>query len=239
MTKKRSTKKSGDPSSGVSSGSTDKAHRSAGLREAGSTATLLMEVAERLFAERGVEAVTLQSILEESGQKNRSALHYYFGSRSDLVTQLLQMRLACTNALRNQYLDVLERDGRSRNVREILYATTRPLVDVVRHESWGAHYIRVLAQANLSPALRAPGDVAPDVQTAIVRTRQLLVEALPELPEHIVETRFAMVVDTTIYRFAHLVHEHGAKALTEDVVGQLVDFTAGAMTGPVTSLEDI
>ena len=50
----------------------------------------LLAVAERLFAERGVENVALTQIVAESGQKNRSALHYHFGSRGDVLTAVLR-----------------------------------------------------------------------------------------------------------------------------------------------------
>ena len=42
----------------------------------------LLLVAVRLFAERGVEAVSMRTINSEAGTKNKSAVHYHFGSKA-------------------------------------------------------------------------------------------------------------------------------------------------------------
>ncbi|MEH6581360.1 MAG: TetR/AcrR family transcriptional regulator [Halioglobus sp.] len=45
----------------------------------------ILETAERLFAERGVENVSLNEINKTAGQKNTSALHYHFSNRQGLL----------------------------------------------------------------------------------------------------------------------------------------------------------
>ncbi|HLK24317.1 MAG TPA: TetR family transcriptional regulator, partial [Caulobacteraceae bacterium] len=59
----------------------------------GTTAELL-DLAERMFAEGGVENVALTQIVAASSQRNRSALHYHFGSREGVLSALLDRRLA-------------------------------------------------------------------------------------------------------------------------------------------------
>ncbi|MBA1675998.1 helix-turn-helix transcriptional regulator, partial [Escherichia coli] len=53
----------------------------------------LLNVAERLFAAEGVEQVALTRIVSVSGKKNRSALHYHFGTREAVVAAVLDRRL--------------------------------------------------------------------------------------------------------------------------------------------------
>ena len=48
-----------------------------------------MYAAERLFAERGIDAVSLRTINTEAGY-SVAALHYHFGTRDGLVKALLQ-----------------------------------------------------------------------------------------------------------------------------------------------------
>ena len=48
-----------------------------------------MDAAERLFAERGIDAVSLRTINTEAGY-SVAALHYHFGTRDGLVKALLQ-----------------------------------------------------------------------------------------------------------------------------------------------------
>jgi AcrR family transcriptional regulator len=45
--------------------------------------------ARRLFAERGVGAVTVRDILTEAGERNGASLNYYFTSKEDLVRELV------------------------------------------------------------------------------------------------------------------------------------------------------
>ena len=45
--------------------------------------------ARRLFAERGVEAVTVREIVAASGAKNGGSLNYYFKSKEGLIMELL------------------------------------------------------------------------------------------------------------------------------------------------------
>ena len=49
------------------------------------TPTQLLDVAERLFAERGIDNVSIREIVRASGQSNLSAAHYHFGTREALV----------------------------------------------------------------------------------------------------------------------------------------------------------
>src|SRR5271156_3226903 len=48
-----------------------------------------MDAAERMFAERGIDAVSLRTINAEAGY-SVAALHYHFGTRDGLVRALLQ-----------------------------------------------------------------------------------------------------------------------------------------------------
>ncbi|MCU1639860.1 MAG: taurine dioxygenase [Nocardia sp.] len=48
----------------------------------------MIDAAERLIAERGLAAVTLQDVQNAAGQSNRSAAKYHFGSRDGLLDEL-------------------------------------------------------------------------------------------------------------------------------------------------------
>ncbi|MCY1296682.1 Bacterial regulatory protein, tetR family [compost metagenome] len=55
----------------------------------GAAARQMLDVAEVLFAERGIEAVSLREIVSESGQRNSSAVKYHFGTREDLILAVI------------------------------------------------------------------------------------------------------------------------------------------------------
>ncbi|MEZ5557103.1 MAG: helix-turn-helix domain-containing protein [Pseudomonadales bacterium] len=66
----------------------------------------LLNVAEALFLERGPDEVSLRMIVRESGQKNQSALQYYFGSRDGLIDAILDRRLEQIDARRGALVEM-------------------------------------------------------------------------------------------------------------------------------------
>src|SRR3954468_20666161 len=54
------------------------------------TRELILTAAERLFAERGVLAVSNRQISEAAGQGNNTAVGYHFGTKADLVRAIVR-----------------------------------------------------------------------------------------------------------------------------------------------------
>jgi AcrR family transcriptional regulator len=59
-------------------------------RGSDATRVLLLRTAVRLFAEHGVEGVSLREIGDAAGQGNKAVVHYYFGSREGLLHALAE-----------------------------------------------------------------------------------------------------------------------------------------------------
>ena len=55
----------------------------------------ILNAAEKLFAEHGIEAVSLRSIISEAGV-NLAAIHYHFGSREGLHPPFSCLKFFCT-----------------------------------------------------------------------------------------------------------------------------------------------
>ena len=53
------------------------------------TRARLLDAAERLFAERGIDAVSLREVTRESGARNAIALQYHFSDRAGVVLAIL------------------------------------------------------------------------------------------------------------------------------------------------------
>ena len=54
-----------------------------------STSEKLLDAAARLFAERGIDNVSIAEIVRAAGQKNASAVHYHFGGKNEVLHALL------------------------------------------------------------------------------------------------------------------------------------------------------
>ena len=54
------------------------------------TKTKILDTAERLFAQKGFDAVSLRNIVE-AAKVNLAAVHYHFGSKQALLLSLIHL----------------------------------------------------------------------------------------------------------------------------------------------------
>src|SRR5215470_8829481 len=83
----------------------------------------LILAAERLFAERGIEGVSLREINLAAKQRNTSAAHYHFGSKDALIDAIFEFRRPEIGRRRDEILDQLEagkREGGARGIADAL-----------------------------------------------------------------------------------------------------------------------
>ncbi|MEJ8821032.1 TetR/AcrR family transcriptional regulator [Variovorax humicola] len=202
--------------------------------EPSDAATRILEVAERLFAEKGIEAVTTHSIVTAAGQKNRAAVLYHFGKLPDLLASLINRRLRHVNALRHVHLDAVEAAGRGDDARSIVTAMVRALTDTVRETPWGRYYVQVLAQTTFSPSLMSSDIVEAANLGALIRARRLLHAALQDLPPAVLDQRIVWMSDNVVYAVARWVREEGATLRDAAMVDDLVDYCVHGLQAPVT-----
>ncbi len=72
------------------------------------TRNQIKAAAQMLFARHGVDAVTVQQIVEAAGQRNNAALHYHFGSKEELIRQMVVDGAAVLDERRQGMLRELE-----------------------------------------------------------------------------------------------------------------------------------
>ncbi len=70
------------------------------------TRTEILDVAERLFASRGIDAVSIREVVEAAGV-NLASVHYHFGSRDELVREVIRRRVVPMNDRRVRDLDAV------------------------------------------------------------------------------------------------------------------------------------
>ena len=111
----------------------------------------IIEVAERLFAKRGYDGVSLRQITREAGV-DVALVKYYFGSKQGLFDALLKRRADILNRERSEALDrVLERSNPA-PVEDIIDAFTHPILnEIVGEDDTWRHYFGLLAQINNNP----------------------------------------------------------------------------------------
>ena len=189
----------------------------------------LLNVAEQLFARHGVEQVALTKIVGSSRQKNRSALHYHFGSREGVLKAVLDRRLKHLNTLR---LVTLDRPARCTDLARAIRALVEPLCLVALNEPWGADYVSILAQVSFHPTLLG-GNVLDDANLSSVRRcKKLVIEALPGIRPATLNRRFRWLSDSVVIAVARWARNGSKAARGREVMENLVEeFIAYGVAG--------
>jgi AcrR family transcriptional regulator len=109
------------------------------------TKAALLDAAEQIMAQRGIEGAEFNEIHRVAGQRNRSAVAYHFGDREGLVRAVGVRRREPVNAGRNKMLDRLEREHRV-TIANLVDALVRPPARDLA-TAGGRAYLIVLAEA--------------------------------------------------------------------------------------------
>src|SRR3981189_1591065 len=105
------------------------------------TRNQIKAAAQLLFAGHGVDAVTIQQIVAAAGQRNNAALHYHFGTKEELIRQLVVDGAAVLDERRQGMLREIDaRDGPV-TIREILLVLVMPVIELGDDERWRG-YVR-------------------------------------------------------------------------------------------------
>src|SRR3989442_10357534 len=88
------------------------------------TRELILTTAERMFAERGVNAVSNRQVSEAAGQGNNTAVGYHFGTKADLVRAIVRKHATGIEEIRARLLAGI---GDSTDVRDWVDCVVRPI----------------------------------------------------------------------------------------------------------------
>jgi len=197
----------------------------------------LMVAGERLFAERGIDAVSIRDITNEAGA-NSAAIHYHFGSKTALITAILDWRAAAVAAHRAEWLARIEAADEP-TLREVIEAFVVPTAELANDTDGGGRY-----HIGFIAAVLANPEHMPLVIDAFEPTTDQWVVALtrvtPDLDADVRELRLALAKDMVNrvlgqpdgpVRAWIAIRAPGADGPLTD---RLIDFLVGAFAAPQT-----
>lgn len=165
-------------------------------RNSGGEATRikLITVAETMFADRGIAAVSLNEIRLAAGQSNAAAVNYHFGSKEHLIKAILEDRLERIDEDRGRLLDDALSGDNPVELRRLLAALILPQVGSIER---GERHVELVAQL-LFHGYGEPGGHAwiladPSLTEHGQRLNQLIWEHLSHLPEVVAKSRLRFV----------------------------------------------
>ena len=164
-------------------------------RAAEATRIRIMEAAEILFANSGIDGVALREIAAAAGQGNNTAVQYHFGSKEQLVYDIFDYRSQMFEPMRTDMLAKAEAAGQIANPRTLLQVLVLPHLSIC--DDYGAHpYSAFLAQyltRSRAEGIPHPYDRPEAPVPALRRVRELLAKSCEHVPPQPFRLRVGLV----------------------------------------------
>ncbi|WP_020583693.1 TetR/AcrR family transcriptional regulator [Endozoicomonas elysicola] len=160
----------------------------------------LILVAEKMIAEKGLNAISEREIAREAGQRNNSAVQYHFGSRAGLVSAILDLRMIPLNARRHEMLMAIKPD-QAESVKALVEALVMPYIhNLIEYPAEGYYVSLVtqLAQSGQHDQLLFDGPRSSSLQLM----SQMMRDALPELNQSEFRSRMGFAGTQLIHTVA-------------------------------------
>jgi AcrR family transcriptional regulator len=115
------------------------------------TRTRILDAAELLYAERGVDGVSLREIRIASGQRNSSAMQYHFGDAHGVLRALTERHMPRLGELAERWRAELVPPAISPGPATLLEILVRPWTDYISHGPGARAWIRIAAAMSARP----------------------------------------------------------------------------------------
>jgi AcrR family transcriptional regulator len=182
----------------------------------GATRAKLIAVAERLFAEQGVQAVSLNEINKAAEQRHGSACQYHFGNKDGLIQAILDKHVPGIARQRDSLFDEMEAEGGVPPIEQVIAAFARPVAAKLLDPDGGKEFVRLNAQLVAVHTLSmARGGPAPFAAPLTDRLNRMLHLALTErsIAPHVASRRL-IIASVMLYHgladYSHVLEASGA-----------------------------
>ena len=163
-----------------------------------------IRAAQKLYAEKSIDAVSLNQVTSAAGQKNRNALQYHFGSREGLIQAILDSHAGSVAELRNVYIQESQLDQLA-PAEAAARALVFPVDQYLRDNPDGVYYVKILSQlAATNNPLTNPESRSGLHFRSTPELEALMNRALQHLTEAEARQRLFLVVSITFHGIADI-----------------------------------
>lgn len=194
----------------------------------------LLDAAENLFSEHGIQAASLRQITQQAGA-NLAAVNYHFGTKDGLVRAVFSRRLRPMNDERLRQLELVDLEADDA-VEQILTAFLEPLLRLVSEKPEGVRgFARLMGRAWSEPSEEVRTIILEEIRETIDRFLAAFRQVLPDLAEGDLMWRFHFLggaMGHTVSCSYVLERYSGGSCHTKDpdeILDQLVRFLAAGM----------
>jgi AcrR family transcriptional regulator len=204
----------------------------------------ILDAAEALFTQYGVEGTTLRQITG-AAEVNLAAVNYHFGSKEELIREVFHRRLTWLNQQRLSELDRLEAEAAGRPLKpskilEVFFGVALKMA--ADSEGGGRAFMRLLGRTYRNPSEFVRGFLAEEYIAVIGRFKAALIKALPGVPGEEILWRFHFMLGAMSYAMSgtdalHMVAEDALDdSDAEALYARLMSFMIGGLRAPLPIL---
>ncbi|HEV7402347.1 MAG TPA: TetR/AcrR family transcriptional regulator [Chthoniobacteraceae bacterium] len=204
----------------------------------------LLDAAERLFSQNGIEGTSVRDIIKAAGA-NLGAINYHFGTKDRLALEVFARRIEPVNRARLARLDALEAGVGRRKLKleQILEALVRPALE---SEGQGAKncddFMRLISRSFQEPNAEVKKFVEQQFAEVAHRFDAAILRALPGLPPQELFWRMCFVYGAlhhglqTWLQFEQMPYAMltpaARKPDREGLIQRLISFMAAGLSAP-------
>ncbi len=147
------------------------------------TKSRILDIAEELFGERGLDRVSIRDITD-GAKVNLAAINYHFGSKDDLVAAVFERRVVPVNEARLAALDAAEKSAgnKSPKLEAILAAFIRPALQCsLKSPKGGTAFSKLFGRCLSEPSPQVEALLKKQFEPLMERMDAALMKALPNL----------------------------------------------------------
>ena len=165
-----------------------------------STREKIIDTAEGMMAQQGIDAVSVNEIIKQSGQRNASALQYHFGNKAGLVQAIFDKHTPAIEAHRKVLLAQMSSET---DFQGLVRAVVLPLINALDNNNGGRNYLRFLSRM-------CQHDLQPNSffdsrhNDAITEVIALLSRCFPGVSAQVLEYRVVMARNLILHSLADL-----------------------------------
>jgi len=214
--------------------------RSALRIDAVATRARIVSAAERLFAERGIDATTLAEINRAANQRNRSAVQYHFGNKEGVIHAILDKHTPGIELRRHAMLDEIEMDDEP-GLRALAKALVLPVAEKLDDPDGGRAFLRLNAQLIGHPSFPLLSLHAQRINRGADRLNRMIVATVPDWPEALWVPRWLLLIGLLFHGmadYARLLEASGASGEAPPrglFVNNLIDSVIAILEAPISS----
>lgn len=199
----------------------------------------ILDAAERLITERGIDAVSLRAITAEANV-NLAAVHYHFGSKEGLIHKVFERRIRPLNQTRLELLAEAERKAGEGplDVEVVLRALIEPAIRLSTEHERGSQLMRMCGRIYAEQSAAVQETFEDLFREVAQKFRAAFARALPELPPAEVAWRVHFAIGAMVHtltgseKIKRFTDGACDTADTDALVERIVRFcVAGMLTG--------